>query len=181
MNKRIIGLVGDIAAGKSTATEYIKQTHGATTYRFSTILRDIAKRLYLEENREHLQQLSTIIRQQFGDDILSKSIAHDVIQDNHPLIIVEGLRRPSDSTYLEQQPGFQLIYITADERLRWERLTKRGENKDDATKTFEQFKQDEQAEADSLIKDIAKKATHVIINNGTKEELYAHIDTIINQ
>jgi dephospho-CoA kinase len=36
--KIILGLVGEIASGKSTVTDYIKQKYGAVSFRFSDIL-----------------------------------------------------------------------------------------------------------------------------------------------
>ena len=115
-NKLILGITGEMAAGKTTITEYIKERHGGVSFRFSTMLRDVLKRMHLEINRENLQELSTILRKQFGDDLMSKIIAQDVAAASDNIIIVEGIRRPSDVAYLRDLPGFHLIAIDADLR-----------------------------------------------------------------
>lgn len=179
--KIILGFVGDLAAGKGTICKYLLEKYGTDSYRFSTMLRDILKRVYLENTRNNLQRLSTLMRENFGQDIMSRVIAEDVKNDPSDIVAVEGIRRPTDITYLEKNPGFHLIYITADPKLRWERLVKRNENPGDDKKSFEQFLQDEQAEADRLIKDLGKKAEYTINNNGNIVELHNQIEEILKK
>ncbi len=126
-----------------------------------------------------MQLLSTVMRENFGQDIMSKVIAEDVKNDPKEIVAVEGIRRPTDITYLEKNSGFHLIYITADSKLRWKRLVERNENPGDAKKTYEQFLKDEQAEADRLIKSLGAKAEFKITNDGTYDEFYKQMDEIL--
>ncbi len=180
-NKIIFGFIGDLAAGKGTICKYLKEKYGTNAYRFSTMLRDIVRRIYVEESRENLQKLSTFLRENYGQDVMSRVIAKDVENDSNPIVAVEGIRRPTDITYLKEMRGFHLIYITASPQIRWQRLVKRNENKGDADKTFEDFSKDEQAEADSLIKGLAKNAEYTINNDGDFEELYKQMEKIIEK
>ena len=109
MAKVILGLAGEIAAGKGTVAKYIAEKYNGGTHRFSTMLRDVAKRMYLEENRENIQKISTIFRQNFSDDLLSKVIYHDVENDGHEHIAVDGVRRAPDIDYLKKLSGFKLV------------------------------------------------------------------------
>jgi len=177
--KKIIGIVGQIASGKGTAAEYLKETYGASTYRFSTMLRDILSRIYIEHSRENLQDLSYILRQQFGEETLAKTMAHDVINDESSLVVVEGIRRPGDVAHLTKLPNFTLTEIFADMETRLERIKKRGENTDDTTKTLEEFKRDHEKEAEQKITEIAAEAKTRIDNNGTLEDLHKQLDTLI--
>ncbi len=179
MEKIILGFVGDLCAGKGTIAKYLKEKHGVNSYRYSTMLRDIVHRIYVDESRENLQLLSKILRENFGQDVMSKVIAEDVVHDEKHIVAVEGIRRPTDITYLEKLPGFHLIYITADPKTRWERVVKRNENIGDDKLTLEQFLASEQVEAESLIKELGKKASYTIVNNGTFEELYAQLEAIL--
>jgi dephospho-CoA kinase len=179
MPKLIIGIVGENAAGKTTATEYLKKKFNAVTFRFSDMLYDIAKRIYLEPNRANLQTLSTILRQNFGDDIMSKVIAADAKNATSDIIITEGVRRPSDVPYLKELSNFALIYIQADERVRFSRLANRGEKPDDATKTWEEFQKEGLQESEQQILAIAKTANYTVDNNNSLENTYRQLDEIV--
>lgn len=175
----IIGLVGEMAAGKTTITEHLKAQYGATTFRFSTMLRDVASRMHLEQNRSNLQTLSTTIRQAFGDDIMSKVIAKDVAEAAGEVIVVEGIRRPSDATYLKELPNFHIISINVDERTRYERITERSENPDDQTKTWEEFQAEGQQESEQKVKEIAATADFQVNNDGNLDATLAQVDDIV--
>lgn len=179
MQKIILGIAGEIASGKGTTAQYLVKNHNASTHRFSTALRDLAKRMYLEESRENLQKLSTIFRENFDDNILSMVIYKDVENDNNQVIAIDGVRRMADIEFLKKIPEFKLVYLDASMENRYQRITKRGENVDDNSKTFEEFKKDHEREAELQIKDLKNQADFVIDNNGTLEELYAQIDSII--
>jgi dephospho-CoA kinase len=181
MQKIILGLVGDLAAGKGTIAKYLHEKYSANTYKFSTMLRDILDRIYVEKSRENLQVISTFIRENYGQDVMSKVIAKDVENDPGNIVVVDGIRRPTDITYLKKLEGFHLIYITADQKTRWERLVKRKENPGDDGKSFEDFCRDEQAEAESLIQELGKKAEIRVDNDGDMEELFGKVEEIILQ
>lgn len=178
-NKIILGFVGDLASGKGTAAKYLGEKYGATTYRFSTMLRDILRRVYVPETRENLQNLSTFLRQSYGQDVMSRVIAEDVARDSNNLVIVEGIRRPSDIEYLKKLPGFHLIYLTGEPKIRWERLVLRKENPGDSEKTFEEFLKDETAEADRMIKELGATAEQKIENNQGYEEFYQSLEQLV--
>ena len=179
MSKIVLGFIGDLGSGKGSVCKYLSEKYRFPSYRFSTMLRDILQRIYLENSRENMQRLSTVMRKNFGQDLMSRVIANDVKNDSHEIVAVEGIRRPSDIIDIEKMPGFHLIYITADPRLRWERLVLRNENEGDDKKTYEQFLKDEEAEPEQLIKDLGAKAEYKITNNGTYDEFYKQIDEIL--
>lgn len=181
ISKLVLGIVGEMGAGKSTITEYIKQKYGAVSFRFSDMLTDIAKRLYLEPTRPNLQLISSMLRQTIGQDVMSKVIRHDAETSTADIIIVEGIRRPTDITYLKELPNFYLIGMTADERVRYERVCLRSEKPDDQTKTWEDFQKEGLAEAEAEIKNIKTEAKFQIENNGSEAELIAQVEKILGE
>ena len=143
MTKIILGFVGPIASGKGTVCQYLKEKHQAEVYRFSTMLRDVLDRLYLTQSRQNMQNLSLVLRQTFGDDLLASVIAQDVKNSQVKTIAIDGVRRNPDIKYLKNLPGFYLIRIIAEQKTRFERIVKRSENADDTKKTLAEFQQDE--------------------------------------
>lgn len=181
VNKIILGFVGQIASGKGTACQYLKERNGASVFRFSTMLRDVLNRLYLEQSRDNMQNLSLVLRNAFGNDLLAGVIAKDVSAATDDIIAIDGVRREPDIKYLKEIPGFHLVKIEADQKIRWERITKRGENADDNKKTLEQFQHDEQREAELQIAEVAKLAEFAINNNGSLEHLHQQIEGILQK
>jgi len=179
-NKIIIGLVGEIASGKGTVAKYLEEKHHATSHRFSTPLRDVLKRLHMEINRKNMQDISTLLREYFGQNMLAKVISEDVQKDENQIMVVDGIRRLADIEYLKSLPEFKLIYITADIKTRYERLIKRGENEDDLSKTFEQFQLDHQKETELEIPLVAEQANIKIDNSNGLDKLYDQIEKLLN-
>ena len=97
------------------------------------------------------------------------------------LVVIDGVRRLEDVKYLRELPEFKLVYITAPMKTRYERMVKRGEKADDATKTFEEFEQDHQRESELEIVKLEPFAAEFIDNSGTIPDLYAQLDTIIKK
>jgi dephospho-CoA kinase len=179
MQKIILALAGEMGCGKGTLTKYLVAKYGAEVYRFSNPLRDILDRMHREKSRDHMQQLSTALRQVFGDDVLSEIILADVGQSESPFIIIDGVRRESDIKYLQNLVGFKLVYIDADLRTRYTRVTFRGENSSDTTKTIEEFIRETEAEAESRIRELKEISDVILENNGTIEELEQQFEKVL--
>jgi len=181
MNKIILGLVGPIASGKETVKKYLVEQYKAKDCKFSTILRDVLNRTTVPLSRENLQKLSTILRANFGEDLLAKAIAMDASKLDSDVVVIDGVRRPTDIEHLNKLPNFFLVKIDADPKLRYERLVKRNENIGDDKKTFEQFQKDHEAEADSLVPMVMETAKYSLDNNGNFDDLYKQIDALVKK
>lgn len=177
--KIILGLAGEIASGKGTAAKYIMKKYGGLSYRLSDILRDILKRVYLPESRSNMQEMSSALRQYFGEDILAKVALSDLKRQKSKLIVLDGIRRYQAVKYLKKENNFKLIYIEADLKKRFARITQRKDNSDDENKTLRSFKRDHIKEAESLIGELRKKADFLIDNNSNLSNLYQSVDEIM--
>jgi len=181
MNKIILGLVGTLASGKETTKKYIIEKYNAKDCKFSSILRDAMNRTAIPISRENLQKFSTLLRENFGENILAKAIANDASRLDSDIVVIDGVRRFTDIEHLEKLPNFTLIKIDADPDVRYERLKKRNENIGDNQKTFSEFMIEQEAEADKQIPEVMKTAKYSIENNGSFEDLYKQIDEIIKK
>ena len=179
MAKLILGITGEMGGGKGTIAKHIMLEHKGSVHKFSTVLRDMLDRAHIEQTRENIQTLSTIMRKSFGEDLLAKAMYHDTVSDECELVIIDGVRRMTDITYLKELPHFKLIYIEADMQNRYERIVKRGENPNDSKKSFTDFQRDHESESELQIKDLKNYANYIIENDGTYAELYKQVDDII--
>lgn len=179
MAKLILGLAGEMGCGKGTAAEYVVGELKGSSHRFSTVIRDVLDRIYLEQTRENMQKLSEVLRKNFGEDMLAQIMAHDVQRDTHDVIVVDGVRRLSDIKYLKDFAHFKLVFIDTAIQKRYERITKRRENPDDRGKTFEQFQKEQEGEAEEQVKDLKNYADYVITNDEEFSDFYKQIDEII--
>ncbi len=179
MNKIIFGLVSQMAGGKETVKKYLEENYQAKSCRFSSIMRDILDRLYLDKSRDNFQKLSTVLRQVYGEDILAQSITKEVKSLEANIIVVDGVRRQADIKFLKELDNFYLIAIEAEAEIRYKRLVMRAENVGDSEKTYEDFLSDHNQEADKQIPDVMKTADFVVNNDGSLKDLYSQIDKLI--
>lgn len=178
MHKIIIGLSGEMGSGKGTVAHYLSDKYRFSKFRMSDMLRDILERLHLEESRENMSKTSSMIRDTFGQDIMSKNIVLDA-QAGEKDVVVDGIRREEDIVHLRKLKNFFLVYIEVDERLRYNRLVARAENAGDATKTFEEFQKEQQLDADSRITSLKKNAYCMINNDGDMAKLYRRVEEVV--
>jgi len=181
VSKIILGLVGPIASGKGTVKKYIEEKYNSKDCRFSTALRDVLNRISVPVNRENMQQVSTVLRQTFGEDLLAKIIVEDAKNLESDIIIIDGVRRKVDIKYLEEMDNFFLVAINAEAKIRYERMIARNENLGDQDKSYEQFLADHEAEADKEVPVVMKEADFTIDNSGDIALLHSQIEEIISK
>ncbi len=179
MQKIIIGLAGDIASGKDTVWQYLAERYGAAHFECSDVLKDTLNRLHLPIVRENLANLGEGFRATFGEDILVRTLVHDVEQCDTGLIVVSGIRKLGELELLRELSGFRLMFIDVSLRIRYERIVRRGQKADDRMKTYEEFERDNQHAADSDVARLKSLADFVVVNESSVEELQRQLDEVI--
>lgn len=172
--KTIIGLIGENGSGKETFTNILEgliPDVSIDRIRTGDILRDILDILFLPKTRANLQLLAKILRDEIAPDALANAAYERIKKSSADLIILDGMRWPPEVEILRKLPNNFLIYITADPKIRFERLKQRKEKSGEGEMSFEQFLEEEKAPAEQLIKDLAKGADVKIENNGNLEDL----------
>ncbi|NCU42577.1 MAG: hypothetical protein EOM19_07770 [Candidatus Moranbacteria bacterium] len=178
MKSVILGLAGAMGSGKGTVSHYLVDKYGFSKFRMSDVFRDIVLRLHIEESRENISLVSRVVREAFGQDVLSKVIAEDVEKVSGDAVI-DGIRRKTDIEHLKKNPQFFLIYIDVDIQCRYNRLVLRAENTGDSTKTFEDFLRDQKLEAENQVECLRDLSHYTLENNGDIQHLYSQIDAIV--
>lgn len=171
----IIGLTGKYAAGKGTAAEVLME-EGFAYHSLSDILRQELQRRGIPESREALLEIGNELRRADGPGALGKRLVPQLLEGRH---LVDSIRNPLEVTELRALPGFTLIGVDADPRVRFERLIKRNRQGD--PETWERFKALEAREVqsdDPAAQQLAQTfalSDIVISNDGTPAELRASI------
>lgn len=171
--KTIIGIIGEQAGGKGAVADIIRKKYGGSRLTVSNILRRTLDSLYLDSNRENLIQLALVLKKGFKDSVLMEAMLKEVEKEDSDLIIVDGFRMPGDPDPFKREydGDFYLIYVTADQKLRYERSINRGEKAGESEASFEEFVNNENKDTEKQIAKVAESADFKIINNGTADEL----------
>jgi len=167
--KKIIGLVGEIGSGKGTFVEVLKSVLPHTTIdvvKFSRVLSDILDTLCLDQTRDNLQRLALMLKNTFGDDVYSEAVRQRILKNDAEIVIVDGIRFPSDISMVRNLPNSYLVYLTADQEVRFNRIIKRNEKIGEGELTFQNFRAQEAAPNESYITEIGATADFAIKNNG---------------
>ena len=139
----------------------------------------------VEEDRKHLQDLSTALRTIFAENILERAIASRLEKMHSPSPIsgiIEGVRRLVDIGTLLRDPlytpCFRLLYLECDPQIAFSRMKNRKENSDDATMTWNEFEILRGAEAENQIKLLRPHAHAIVENNDTTDALIAQVERV---
>lgn len=168
MKKIILGMVGETGSGKDTFCEYLKKRFKKPVFcfRFSDPLSEALKIFFGEVKKENQQWLAKVLRKKCGNNILGEMMEKRVKRIKNGTIILNGVRVWEEYRMIKNLGG-KIIYITADSKIRWQRVRKRGEKKDDSA-SYRKFLRMEKAKSEILIPEIGKKADFKIENNGSK-------------
>lgn len=177
----LIGLVGEKGSGKDTFSKYLQaiSTKKITHIRFSDLLKQTLKLWDLPTTRHNLQKLAQVL-EDFGSGTVAHGIEKQIKETETDIVILDGIRWTPDVELLNKFPHHKLVYITADPKLRFQRLKKRGEKDGESQMSYEQFQQEEKAPNELLIPEIGSKANFKIENNESIEEYEQQIKDFYN-
>lgn len=177
----IIGITGTLGAGKGTVVDYLKK-RGFAHQSVRAFLTEEIERRGIEVNRDSMVAVANELRQRYSPSYIVEQLyarAEAVGGD----VVIESIRAIGEVEALRGKTGFFLLSIDADQKLRYERIVKRGSVTDGIS--FAQFQADEQREMTSTdptkqnLGGVMKLADATIHNDGTFGELYARVDALL--
>ncbi|MGD9624091.1 MAG: ribonuclease H-like domain-containing protein [Arcobacter sp.] len=129
--KKVIGISGHIASGKTTIAHIIKK-EGYKYIRYSQILENILKKEKQKVTRQNLQRLGNKLNKNQIE--LSKKL-YEFIKDED-LVVIDGLRHPEDFAFFFEMYGFNFkhIFIESHRHIREKRYIKFKNSKYDFLK-----------------------------------------------
>lgn len=175
----VLGLTGPNASGKGEVAKYL-QSKGYLVYSLSDGLREEAKKAGLDESRKTLINFGYRVRKKYGEAILVKKIYQKIGEQKN--IVIDSIRNPGEIKELRKLSTVFILGIDAPEKLRYQRLLKRGRLGD--LKNFKEFIQAEKKENSNRkfaqqIGECVKLADKVIINDGSLKTLQQKVNTFL--
>lgn len=178
---QVISITGTIGAGKGEVVEYLKKK-GFIHFSAREFLLEEVRRRGMPENRDSTNFVGEDLRRMHGAHYVIESLFKRAVELGKDCVI-ESVRTVGEINFLRKQPHFFLLAIDADPKIRYERVHNRHSSLDEVT--FEKFLSDEERECISMdparmnLRECIKLADAVVMNNGTKEELYAQVEKVL--
>lgn len=143
---KIIGLAGTNGSGKDSLGAILAEDYNYMFISVADFLRDEAKKRGLLIEREVLRTISAEWRREFGLGVLvDRAIEMFKSSDkNYAGVVISPMRNGGEANRLKEVDG-TLVWVDADPKVRYERITKRARSAEDK-KTYDQFLAEEQAE-----------------------------------
>jgi len=167
----VIGLVGRIAAGKTTSAEYLRFKHGFISMRFSSVI----KEKYNVSGRDAFQKVGLEISK---DPIKQKELSDFMIKkmkrgENY---VIDGLRQDIDYENLSSALGskFFLVNIDSSFTVRANRYCK-----DNFKVSRDEFIRKDEHQVEMTIAKISYKSNHIVTNNKGYKELMNALDSLL--
>ena len=186
--KILLGVVGQIAAGKEILAEYLIKKHGFRTFSLSTVIHlELQKRGIKKFDRKMLQDVGDELRKKIGDDVLAKKTIEQLNQLNQSKgVIITGIRNPAEVKYFKKIKGFVLVAVKAQRKIRFKRVLARGKRGDPVIwKEFYKLDRRDygigQGRSGQQVGKCIKIADYTITNNKGKKSFYQKIEKIINR
>lgn len=145
----VVGFVGHMGAGKSTATRYLMRRRGFAEIGFSTAMKQTMQILHIPRTRANMQRYGTdLFRKHWNDNIWVQNLEHRATQhilqakDRHPVfgtllgIAIPDVRFDNEALWLKQVGGY-LIGIDSDPKALYARAMERPDR--DPPKSFKEF------------------------------------------
>ncbi|WP_244073633.1 dephospho-CoA kinase [Nitrosomonas sp. PY1] len=170
-NRRVIGISGRIAAGKTTLARYF-ETHGFYYIRYSMVLAQIMREQGKEPTRTALQEFGDQIYKQIGQRELGRKLLENLPQQGN--IVIDGLRFSDDHAFWIETfgPAFYHVHLEASAKLRKARFETRETNK-------LSFEEAEAHPVEQQVSTLRPLAHEIFSNEGKIQSLYSKVDHLI--
>jgi dephospho-CoA kinase len=154
--RKVIGFSGPIAAGKTTAGNFLK-SQGFNYGRFSMVLEDLLREQGQQASRQALQQIGEEVNKGEKQRWLCKKLLKTL--PNQGNLVIDGLRHPEDHAFLTETfgPAFLHIHIVSPENTRLERYIIDGGTK-------EEFIEANSHQVESNVPKLSSLA-HIVLDN----------------
>lgn len=144
---QIIGLSGTNGSGKDTVGQMLAEHFGYKFVSVSDVLRDECRRRGQEVSRENLRQISAELRREHGLAVLVDRAMESFQpeKDQYKGLVMASLRNPHEVERVHELGG-SVIWVDADPKVRYQRITSNNRGRAEDQRTYQQFLEDDAAE-----------------------------------
>lgn len=175
MNILIIGISGTNGSGKDSLGEILAKDHGYLFISVADFIREEAKKRGLPIERSVLRKIGAEWRREHGLGVLIDRAVeiYKKSEDKYKGLVVSPMRNLGEAQRVKDLGG-TLVWVDADPKVRYGRITNRARSTEDQ-KTFEEFLTEEQDEmhqsgdAATLSMNDVKKIADVFIENNSND------------
>lgn len=134
----IIGLSGTNGSGKDTIGHLLAEKYGFLFADATKMLGDELTKRGLTHERENKSALSAEWRREHGMGVIVDKAVEAFKQGDYKGVIVGSLRHPGEADRVHELGG-TVVWVDADPKVRYERITKNDRGRVEDQKTFEEF------------------------------------------
>jgi dephospho-CoA kinase len=180
----IIGITGTLGAGKGTIVEYLVEKEHFNHLSVREFLTEEIIHRGLPVNRDSMTSVANELRARHSPSYIIDQLYDKAAKSGHDCVI-ESIRTQGEVESLRKKGHFYLFAVDAHPLIRYERIVVR--NSDTDRISFETFLDNEQREMSSAdpnkqnILWCIRHADYSFINDGTKEELYRKVKTVMEE
>ncbi len=182
--KIVIGLVGPIASGKGTISEYL-QSLGFKYYSLSNVVREETQARGLEMTRKNLQDVGNDLRETFGGAVLVEKLVERIQKDD--FVVIDGVRNPNEISAIKEQLHGKIVNISAYKNRRVERYLERAIERGEDTATASSFKKidardlgEGESKSGQQVQACIDLADFTLKNNGSVEEFQQNCQEMLD-
>ncbi|MCX6235518.1 MAG: AAA family ATPase [Bacteroidetes bacterium] len=180
----IIGITGTLGAGKGAIVEYLVEKEHFNHFSVREFLTEKIFHRGLPVNRDSMTLVANELRTRHSPSYIIDQLYERASRSGRDCVI-ESIRTPGEVESLRKKGNFYLFSVDAHPLIRYERIVVRNSNTDRISfETFLDNEQREMSSADPNKQNILwciRHADYSLINDGTKEELYRRVKTVMEE
>jgi dephospho-CoA kinase len=184
MKKVVIGLVGEKGSGKETFVKILKKLLPQKNIfhtRSSDLLAETLKLWDIPKTRYNLQKLAIVMDEGFNPGTVTYAVKQRILREVEGIVIFDGVRWKTDVLMIKEFKNNFLVYISADLKIRYQRLKAKSDKVSEQGLSYKQFLKEEKEKTELLIPKIGKKADFKITNNGSLADFKKEIKKFISE
>jgi len=175
--KMVVGVAGMPGAGKATVNEIVRSMGYSVVVMGDEVRRETERR-GLKPTPNNLGRIMLKLREEEGPTVMARRCIPKIEAANSQAVVVDGVRSLNEVTeFREHFPKFTLIAIHASPETRFQRLFQRKRNDD--PRGWKTFVERDLRELSVGLGSAVATADHMIVNEGTKDELKRSIRRVL--